>query len=107
MSIVPFQVPQAVTFLQDALKTFQVEGWRELELAATRQLIQCYRSAGAGEEERLVRMLVRSAALNRGEHCQDESWLGQVESILQSTSKLCEWMLIAKQADIFLKPLKF
>ena len=37
------QIPQAVTFLLDALKSYQAEGWRLLELQTLRDIAKCYR----------------------------------------------------------------
>lgn len=58
---ISFQIPQAVTFLQDALKTFEAEGWTELQLKTLRDLSDCYRKLG--EHEKLGRALVQMASI--------------------------------------------
>ena len=45
----------------DALKTFQSEGWTELELATLTKVAACHRQLG--EKEKLARTLVQVAAL--------------------------------------------
>ena len=41
--VLSHQIPQAVTFLLDALKSYQAEGWRLLELQTLRDIAKCYR----------------------------------------------------------------
>ena len=50
-----------MTFLQDALKTFEAEGWTELQLKTLRDLSDCYRKLG--EQEKLGRALVQMASI--------------------------------------------
>ena len=50
-----------MTFLQDALKTFEAEGWTELQLRTLRDLSDCYRKLG--EREKLGRALVQMASI--------------------------------------------
>lgn len=52
-----FQIPQAVTFLLDALKTFQSEGWTSLEIQTLKDISHCYRLLG--EEDKLIRNSVK------------------------------------------------
>ncbi len=62
-AIVVPQIPQATTFLLDALKTFQSEGWTRLELRTLEQLAHCHRVTG--EKEKLVNTYMY--ILHRGE----------------------------------------
>ena len=49
-----------MTFLLDALKTFQLEGWRDLELATLKDVANCYRKLGS-EKEKLARVCAQVA----------------------------------------------
>eukprot|EP00094_Tigriopus_californicus_P010596 TCALIF_10222-PA protein Name:"Similar to TRAPPC10 Trafficking protein particle complex subunit 10 (Homo sapiens)" AED:0.34 eAED:0.37 QI:23/0/0/0.54/1/0.90/11/0/941 len=54
------QIPQATTFLLDALKTFQGEGWDPLEWQTLTEVAHCYRKLD--EKEKLVRTCAQIAA---------------------------------------------
>lgn len=55
--VLSHQIPQAVTFLLDALKSYQAEGWRLLELQTLRDIAKCYREVYSLSRERYYNSL--------------------------------------------------
>ena len=71
---------QAASFLADALKTFQGEGWGELAARTMLDLATCYRELG--EREKLVRICAQVAASECLELEERESFLEQMVAAL-------------------------
>lgn len=64
------QIPQATTFLLDALKTFQGEGWDPLEWQTLTEVAHCYRKLD--EKEKLVRTCAQIAAFKAMNQLEDK-----------------------------------
>lgn len=76
----------------DALKTFQAEGWRLLELQTLKELAHCYRLLA--EKEKLVRVLLQIASFREEDSTQRHEMFDQAMKIASDLGESVRVMTI-------------
>ena len=71
-----------MTFLLDALKTFQLEGWTDLERSTLKDIADCYRKL-PGEKEKLVRVCAQIACFKNEDLEERKSYFEEMMQTLQ------------------------